>query len=55
MEISKQAKNELKQIHLKKTGELLTDIEIEEMAQDLFYLFYAIYNPLPKNRDNQII
>ncbi|MEZ5358862.1 MAG: hypothetical protein R3F48_08515 [Candidatus Zixiibacteriota bacterium] len=34
MEISQQAKNELRSIHLNQTGENLSDDEIEAMAQD---------------------
>ncbi len=49
MEISKEAKIELKQIHLEQTGEELTPQEVEVMAQDLFYLFDAIYQPIPKD------
>lgn len=54
MEISQKAKDDLKQIHLKHTGEKLIDQETEEMAQDLFCLFDVIYKPLPnKNESNK--
>jgi hypothetical protein len=49
MEISQEAKTELKQVYLKQTGDLLTDQEAEAMAQDLFYLFEVIYRPLPRS------
>lgn len=48
MEISQEAKSELKQIHFEQTDERLSAQEVEVMAQDLFYLFDAIYQPLPK-------
>ena len=50
MEISQNAKNELKQIYFKLTGEQLTDLEAEQMAQDLFCLFDSIYRPIPKSK-----
>ncbi len=49
MEITQEAKLELKQIYLSQTGELLTDLQVEKMAQDLFCLFEVIYQPIPKN------
>lgn len=49
MEISRKAKEELKLIYSNHTGKQLTDLEVEQMAQDLFYLFDAIYRPLPKS------
>ncbi len=48
MEITQQAKLELNQIYYSQTGEVLTDQQVEEMAQDLFCLFDAIYRPLPE-------
>ncbi len=48
MEISQEAKTELKQLHLEQTGEKLSAQEVEVMAQDLFYLFDAIYQQIPK-------
>ena len=50
MEISKEAKTELKQIHFVRTGEKLSAQEIEVMTQDLFYLFDAIYKSIPKDK-----
>ena len=53
MEISQKAKEELKQIYLNQTGKSMSDLEAERMAQDLFYLFDAIYKPLPeRNQSN---
>jgi hypothetical protein len=48
MELPKEAVSELKVIHEGLTGEILTDSEAQEMGQDLFRLFLAIYEPLPK-------
>jgi len=48
MTIPKEAIAELKQIHLKLTGERLTDSQAEKMAQDLFRLFLAVYEPIPE-------
>lgn len=48
MEISQKAKTELKEIYFDQTGTQLTDQQIEKMAQDLFYLFEVIYQPIPK-------
>ncbi|MEW5922364.1 MAG: hypothetical protein AB1746_00100 [Candidatus Zixiibacteriota bacterium] len=48
MDIPQKAKTELKNIHLKQTGLTLTDHEAEVMAQNLFQLFEAIYQPIPK-------
>ncbi len=50
MEISQEAKTELKQIYFEQTGEKLSAQEVEVMAQDLFYLFDAIYHPIPKEK-----
>jgi hypothetical protein len=54
MEISQKAKTELKQIYFDQTGERLTDLEAEQMAQDLFYLFDVIYRPIPKSKKSII-
>ncbi len=48
MEISQEAKTELKQIYHKQTGDQLTDQEVEAMAQNLFYLFEVICQSIPK-------
>jgi len=48
MTIPKEAITELRQIHRQQTGEQLTDGQAEAMAQDLFRLFLAIYEPIPK-------
>jgi len=50
MEISQEAKSELKQIYFEETGKKLTPQEVEVMAQDLFYLFDAIYHPIVKDK-----
>jgi hypothetical protein len=47
MSVPKEALIELKQIHLRSTGELLTDAQAQEMAEDLFRLFLAVYEPIP--------
>jgi hypothetical protein len=48
MEIPQKAKTELKNIYFKQTGEKLTDQQAEVMAQNLFQLFEAVYQPIPR-------
>lgn len=48
MEIPEVALQELKAIHLQQSGEILTDEEALEMAQNLFRLFIAVAKPFPK-------
>jgi len=48
MEIPKEAIADLKQIHQGLTGETLSDSQASAMAEDLFRLFVAVYEPLPK-------
>jgi len=48
MEIPQKAKKELKSIYRRQSGKTLTDQQIEAMAQNLFHLIDAIYQPIPK-------
>ena len=48
MTIPKEAITELQKIHQKLTGEFLTEAEAQAMAADLFRLFLAVYEPIPK-------
>jgi hypothetical protein len=49
MEIPKEAIAELKQFHFQVTGEMLSDGEASEIGQELFRLFLAVYEPIPRN------
>jgi hypothetical protein len=48
MIVPKEAVEELIEIHRKLTGELLTEAQAQEMADELFRLFLAVYEPIPK-------
>lgn len=48
MELSSEAIKELKKIHLRLTGEKLTETQATAMGQSLFRLFLAVYQPLPE-------
>ena len=47
MRLSQQAIEELKKIHREKSGETLSDAEVEEMGLRLLRLFKIIYRPIP--------
>jgi hypothetical protein len=48
MIVPKEAITELKEIHRTLTGEMLTEAEAQEMAKELFRIFLAVYEPIPK-------
>jgi len=48
MQLPSQAIRELKRIHYQLSGEMLTDAEASSMGNDLFRLFLAVYEPIPK-------
>jgi hypothetical protein len=43
-----EAITELQEIHLQITGEFLSEAEAQAMARELFRLFLAVYEPIPK-------
>ena len=49
MGLSKEAIDELKKIHKEKSGETLSDAEVEEMGLRLLRLFKIIYRPIPED------
>ena len=48
MIVPKEAITELRQIHRQLTGEILTESEAQAMGKELFRLFLAVYEPIPK-------
>jgi len=48
MIMPKEAIAELRQIHRQLTGEILTESEAQAMGEELFRLFLAVYEPIPK-------
>jgi len=48
MEIPPEALRELRQIHYRLTGEKLSNQQAGEMGSNLFRLFLAVYEPVPK-------
>jgi len=48
MELPQEAIRELQEIQRRLTGESLTQAEAQTMAQELFRLFLAVYEPIPE-------
>jgi hypothetical protein len=54
MELPQEAIRELKEVRYRLTGEMLTDSQASEIGQNLFRLFLAVYEPVPKEWLNEL-
>jgi hypothetical protein len=50
MELSQKAIEEFKEIYQREFGKKLSDLEAQELAENLISLFKIIYRPIPKGK-----